>query len=259
MPPRPHRRLTDPNYLLRYALEHPRRAVRYALLAAVVLAVVTVALALDAVPVWVGLVVAGPALMAVATESIQRARLVLAASEGSTGAVTDGVVSVSGSVVAPSDRRLTAECQQRDCLAYEYARTRGSGGQENTKSTRITQKVLPFYVDDGSGPVLVDATTGTLSLRLVDQGRREREGVVCEGDRVTVYGEVADRGPGETPDGTDPERVVTTGSRYNDVLVTDRSGRRIVLRQGGYALGWIGVGLVSVLAGGAMAVGLFPF
>lgn len=258
MPPRPHRRLTDPNYLLSYALEHPRRAVRYGLLAAAVLVVVTVALTLDAVPVWIGLVVAGFALIAVAVESVQRVRLVLAADERSTGTVTDGVVSVSGTVVAPSDRRLTAECQQRDCLAYEYARTQGSAGQEEGTSTRITQRVLPFYLDDGSGPVLVDATTGTLSLRLVDRGHKKREGVVCEGDRVTVYGEVAEQGPAETPDGTDPERVVTTGPRYNDALVTNRSGRRVVLRQGGYALGWVGVGLVGVLGGGAMAAGLPP-
>ncbi len=264
MGPKPHRRLTDPKWLLQYAATNPKRALVYGIATAVVILVATVSLAIEAIPVWIGALVAGLALTAVARESIQRARLLWAASEQSTGAVSDGVVSVSGRAVAATDRRLTSEHQNTECLAYESTETkRVNDGEGSTKSTRVTQTVLPFRVDDGSGAVLVDATTGTLTLT-ADQtetsgSKRQEEGVVREGDQVTVYGEVERTTPESVLDErgeSDLEPVVTTGPEYGDVIVTDRSGRRVLAGKIVYGLGWVGVGVVLVVAAVGLATGL---
>ncbi len=264
MEPRPHRRLTDPTWLLRYAMANPKRALIYAAVVAGVILVVAVSLAIQAIPVWIAALVAGLALTVVARESVRRARLLWAASEQSTGSVTGGVVSVSGQVVAANDRRLTSEHGTTECLAYESIETkRVNESQGSSKSTRVTQNVLPFYLDDGSGPVLVSATTGTLTLTADHTGtsgsKRQKEGVVREGDRVTVYGEVEQTIPGNVLSrggGSEPELTVTTGPEYGDVIVTDKSGRRVLAGQAVYALGWIGIGATLVVAAIALAAGL---
>lgn len=257
---KPLRRLTDPKWLLRYTIDNPKRALVYGAAALAVVVIATASLAIEAIPVWVGALVAGPAFIAMAREPLRRARLVWAASDTATGSATNGVVSVSGRATAASDRRLTSELQEVDCLAYEYTkkRSKNRGGQEgSTTSTKTDQQVLPFYVDDGSGPVLVDASTGTLTLHADETDKSGsttyKEGVLREGDEVTVYGEVQD----DTRDlPADADRVVTTGPEYGDVVVTDRHGARVAARQGLYAVGWIAVGGVLIVGGIGLALGL---
>jgi len=257
--PKPHRRLTDPTWLLRYAIDNPRRAITYGIAALAIVVLVTASLAFRSIPVWIGGTVAGLTLIAGAREPIGRVQLLWAASEQSTGSVTDGVVSVSGQAVAADTRRLTSELQRVDCLAYEYTKTRTNNRSEEgkSKSTQTSQRILPFYVDDESGPVLVDATTGTVSLyadKTDTSGSTEyEEGILQEGDEVTVYGEVQDTSRGQ-PDETDC--VVTTGPEYGDVVVTDRAGKRLLAGQVAYALGWLGAGAILVVASIAVAVGL---
>ena len=261
MAPKPHRRLTDPKWLFRYAVNNPKRALVYGGVAVVVILVVTVSFAVEAVPVWIGGLVAGLALIAGSLEPVNRARLLWAASERSTGAVDSGAVSVSGQAVAVNDRRLTSELQAVDCLAYEYTKTtttnRSEGGSSSSTST--SQTILPFYVDDGSGPVLVDATTGTLSLHADETdtsgSKKREEGVIRDGDEVTVYGEA------QRPDSgrdllAEADRVVTTGPEYGDVVVTDRSGTRVLAGQVAYALSWLGIGGLLVVAAIGVALGL---
>lgn len=263
MGPKPHRRLTDSKWLLQYAVANPKRALAYGAVAGLVILVVTVSMVLEAVPVWVGALVAGLALTAVAQESIQRARLLWAASKQSTGSVTDGVVAVSGQAIGATDRRLTSKYRDSDCLAYESIETKQTNeGQGSTSKTRVKQNILPFYVDDGSGSVLVNATTGTLTLNS-DQteasGSTKQEGVIQEGDQITVYGEVERITPESVLNGSggsEPESVVTTGTEYGDVVVTDRSGRRVLAGQVAYALGWIGVGATLAVVAIALATGV---
>jgi hypothetical protein len=257
---KPLRRLTDPKWLLRYAIDNPKRALLYGAAALVVVGIATASVAIEAIPIWIGALVAGPAFIAVAREPLRRARLVWAANDTATGSATDGVVSVSGRARGASDRRLTSELQAVDCLAYEYTkkRSKNRGGQEgSTTKTKTDQQVLPFYVDDGSGPVLVDASTGTLTLH-VDETERGgsttyNEGVIREGDEVTVYGEVQD----DTRDlPADADRVVTTGPEYGDVVVTDRHGARVAARQGLNAVALFVIGGILIVGGIGLALGV---
>lgn len=256
---KPHRRLTNPRWLLRYAIDNPKRALVYGVAALAVVVIATASLAIEAIPVWIGALVAGPAFIAIGREPLRRARLVWAASDTATGSATNGVVSVSGQATAASDRRLTSELQDVDCLAYEYTKTRKKNRSEegSTTSTKADQQVLPFHVDDGSGPVLVDASTGTLTLHADETDKRGsttyEEGVLREGDEVTVYGEVQDS-TRDLP--ADADRVVTTGPEYGDVVVTDRHGARVIARQGMYAVGWIAVGGILIVGGIGLALGL---
>lgn len=74
-----------------------------------------------------------------------------------------------------------------------------------------------------------------------------------------MYGEVERITPESVlpgSEGSEPEPVVTTGTEYGDVVVTDRSGRRVLAGQVAYALGWIGVGATLVVAAIALATGL---
>jgi hypothetical protein len=270
MAPKPHRRLTDPWFLLRYALNNPKRALVYATVVAVVLGVITVSLAVDAIPQWIGVLVAGIAIGALSLEPLGRVRLLLAASEEPTGTAADGVVTVSGRAVPATDRRLSSNWQDEECLAYEHVRKRrrqdGDGG--STTSTRAKQESLPFYVDDGSGELLVDATPGTLSLDTDAEGKegseRHYEGYVREGDGVTVYGEVVDPAttrPVSASADLPPEsdRVLTSGPSYGDVLVTDKSSNGVLARQAAYAVGLLAFGGICVVAAVAMALGVYPY
>lgn len=256
---KPHRRLTDPQWLLQYAIDNPKRAIQYGIATFAVVMIATASLAIDAIPIWVGALVAGPAFIVVAREPLRRARLVWAASDTATGSATNGVVSVSGQATTATDRQLTSELQEADCLAYEYTKKQSTnhGEEGSTASTTTDQQVLPFYVDDGSGPVLVDASTGTLTLHADETDRSNsttyKEGVLQEGDEVTVYGEVQD----DTRDlPADADRVVTTGPNYGDVVVTDRHGARVAARQGLYAVGWITVGGILIVGGIGLALGV---
>lgn len=223
--------------------------------------IVTASLLIKTIPVWIGAIVAGLALMAIAQEPLGRARLLWTATEHSTSSVGDGIVSVSGTAIAETNRRLTSKLAGADCLAYEHTKTktRHDSGAGKIKSTRTNQEVLPFSVDDGSGPVLVDATTGTLSLTTdyedTSGSTHYEEGILQAGDEVTVYGE------SQQPHGThnlpaDTDRVITTGSEYGDVVVTDESGSRILIRQLAYFIAWVGVGGALVAAGIGMMLEL---
>lgn len=261
MDPRPGRRLTDWRWLIRYAVTNPKQALVYGAIAGVVIAVVTASFAIEAIPEWIGALVAGLALIAIAQKSIQRARLLWAANKQSTGSVTDGVVGVSGEAVAADDRRLTSKHMDKDCLAYESTSTRRTNqGQGSTSTKSVYQNVLPFFVDDGSGKVLVDASKGTVTLT-PDQtdssgSKNVKEGVIREGDRVSVYGEV-ERTSAETLEDesatSDAKTVITTGSKYGDVVVTDRSVKRVLAGQIVYGLAWIGIGgiLIGIAIGSA--------
>lgn len=75
MGPKPHRRLTDLIWLFQYVMANPNRALAYGTLAGFVILVVTVSVAIEAIPIWIGALIAGLTLIAVARESIQRSHL----------------------------------------------------------------------------------------------------------------------------------------------------------------------------------------
>jgi hypothetical protein len=129
-------------------------------------------------------------------------------------------------------------------------RSKQYDGQGSINSIQVNQNILPFYVDDSSGSVLVNATTGTVTLKSgqteTSGSKRQEEGVTQEGDQITVYGEVDRFTPGSVlpgSEGSEPDPVVTTGTEYGDVVVTNRPGRRVLAGQS--HTGW--AGSVSVL------------
>lgn len=268
MAPRPHRRLTNPQWLLRYTLNNPRTAAMYLALAALVVLVVTLSLAIEAIPVWLGSLVAGLALIAVAREPFRRARLLWTADEQPVDSLSDGVVAVSGTVVAPTDKRLSSAVEGVDCLGYEATKTRKKPSSREGTTKRTKQRALPFCVEDDTGRVLVDATTGTLSLQTdaeTKSGSTTRtEELIREGDQVTVYGEVVNGAPGSVLDGptgvdlgVNENRLVTAGPAYGDAVVTNTGAKRLLASQLLYALGWAAVGGLLVAVSVVMAAGIY--
>ncbi len=85
------------------------------------------------------------------------------------GADPQGRISTEGAV-QPGQQQLVAPCSGKPCLYYEieiiqhwhkYVQTENGTKKETGKTTVNTQKVgSVFYVNDGSGPVAVDASKG---------------------------------------------------------------------------------------------------
>jgi len=242
-----------------------------------------------------GLVAAGVGAWALvlAYRSTVRLLAMLRADERRVADVRSGLVEVTGTVVSAGET-VASRMSDREAVVTKYNESssshRGRSGNERSRSLPLPTAVapdlltqtaaVPFYVDDGSGRVLVDAMQADVSLstdtkeREVASGkeRTEVEARLEPGDEVHVLGEAVaasrytpperglretvvallTRSVNQTPasavlDGE--ELVVTRGDGV--FVVSDASGWRGWLRHGLGALFWALFGL------GALAFGVF--
>jgi hypothetical protein len=209
--------------------------------------------------------------------------------------VDPGRVEVQGEVVAAGE---TVESRSRetgyaDAVVTQYRQSDGEGRdftlpvpQQFAPDVLNEESAVPFYVDDGTGTVLVDPAYADVSLDS-DASRHDElsdftrvEAVLEPGESVYVLGDAVPassyereatprggvvrsilrffRGGGRTTadeviDGDD-DLVITRTASSSEFLVSDTSERRGQLRQGLMAAFWTLSGLVAVGGGGYFLV-----
>jgi len=126
-----------------------------------------------------------------------------------------GRAEVSGTVV-PAERTLDAPWTGEDCVYAEYwaSETRESDDGENTVRIAEGEAAVPFYVDDGSGRVLVEPTTN-MTVVLEDDARESLESY---GKRETPPDSVMAYFDGEYDLDGDAREVTTLLTRAQAVL-----------------------------------------
>jgi hypothetical protein len=103
--------------------------------------------------------------------------------------VEDGTVEVEGEV-EPARETLTSPVSDEECVAYEYEATqrRWYGSSSYRPVVETGRETKPFYVDDGTGRVLVEPEGAQ-----IDTDKRETERVEADSseyDRETTLKEV---------------------------------------------------------------------
>lgn len=90
--------------------------------------------------------------------------------------VDDGTVEVEGEI-EPARETVTAPVSEEECVAYEYeaTQTRRFGSRSYRSVVESERDSVPFYVDDGTGRVLVDPEGAE-----IDVEKRETEEVGAE-------------------------------------------------------------------------------
>jgi len=122
---------------------------------------------------------------------------------GDVGAAT-GVVDVEG-VVRPAGETLAAPVTGEPCVGYEYDRYSRSTGNDDWTRVETDEAVVPFYVEDDTGRVVVVPDESWLDFEQDTAergaGSRETEALLAPGDEVHVHGQrravdgSADEGP----------------------------------------------------------------
>jgi hypothetical protein len=89
--------------------------------------------------------------------------------------VSDGTVEVQGDIKS-SRETVTAPVSEEDCVAYEYeARQRINIGRGYTTVVESGGDSAPFYVDDGTGRVLVDPDGAKIDVEKTETERRDSD------------------------------------------------------------------------------------
>lgn len=244
----------------------------------------------------VALVFVGVGLLAVfARRSGQRLLTMLGTESVAAGEVAPGMVELEGTVASAGETfDASAGMESTEAVVIQ---SRQSGGQNDQNDgvpglglpipQQLAPDVLndvsarPFYLEDDSGRVLVDAANADVSLDadytrsddLTDHARVEAW--LEPGDEAYVLGEAvpeaayAERAtsPGgrlrdvvqflkadirrtaEDAIDDDDEMVVTRTSRTAEFVVADTSGGRSLLRQGLMTAFWTGAGLLATGGG----------
>lgn len=238
-----------------------------------------------------GLVVAG--LLAVlasawtlriARRSLRRLAAMLRTETRAVGEIEPGPVEIEGEVVSAGETvegRMTGD----EGVVTEYRQTRddpgdagGGGGPplplpQQLVPTAVNRGAVPFYVDDGSGRVLVDAASADVSLSAdAKQHSAVRETRTVEarlepGDDVYVLGTAV---PAEeyAPDDADdadggvlrllfgfltgehrrlPASAVMDDDGTEELVVTRRDGSAFLIADAAEWRGWIRQGLMAAL------------
>ena len=248
------------------------------------------------VPLFVGLLVGVGILAVFARRSGKQLLTMLGAESAAAGRVSPGTVELEGAV-APADGTfdVTAGAQSTEAVVTQ---SRQSGGQGDSAGLPLPvpqqfapnllndTSARPFYLEDDTGRVLVDAANADVSLDS-DYSRSDTlsdhkrvEAWLEPGDEVYVIGEAV---PAETyPERATPpggllrrlarflkadirhtaedvvdegEVLVTRTPRTSEFVVSDTSGGRSLLRQGLMAAFWTAAGLLAVGAGVYFFVG----
>jgi len=249
----------------------------------------------------VALVFVGVGLLAAfARRSGQRLLTMLGTESAAAGEVSPGMVELEGTV-APAGETFDASAGMKSTEAV-VVQSRQSGGQSDRNDgvpglglpipQQLAPDVLndvsarPFYLEDDSGRVLVDAAKADVSLDadysrsddLTDHARVEAW--LEPGDEVYVLGEAVPAGayseratsPGGLLRGLvgflkadirrtaedaidDDEVVVTRTPGTAEFVVSDTSGGRSLLRQALMTAFWTGAGLLAIGIGLYVSVG----
>jgi len=103
--------------------------------------------------------------------------------------VDEGVVEVEGEI-EPVGKTLTAPVSDEDCVAYEYVatQTRRFGSNRYRSTVNSGRDTVPFYVDDGTGRVLVDPEGAEIAVEERETRSVKPESSEC--DRETTLKEV---------------------------------------------------------------------
>lgn len=265
----------NPLLAVQYALNNPRTVAAIALALVAVGAVLVASLALGLLPEWLAVLAIAPLTGYVAYRQYGRVDMLVAASETAAGAVDSGVVKVSGTArPADPDDGVTPRVGEYDgeYLAYRYKENvdRDPNDEEPLGGAAGTDEAaaVPFYVEDDTGSVLVDANDADVMLDWDEKDRGARRNTYWAaleaGDPIHVYGTAMAPGQwepqtaaGAVSDLVDAGRradvetyaadedVIVARSEENPYLVvSDRSGLELMGRQ----VLWLGV------AAGATAV-----
>lgn len=108
--------------------------------------------------------------------------------------VKDGTVEVEGEI-EPSRETVTAPVSEVDCVTYEYeARQRINIGRGYTAVVESGEDSVPFYVDDGTGRVLVDPEGAKIDVERTETERLESESSKYSRDTTLKEKRVPPRG-----------------------------------------------------------------
>lgn len=130
------------------------------------------------------------------------------------GNLEPGIAEVTGTV-ASAGETIRSPVADAECVAYSHTRREQSNDPDDTEVGRVLERLIggkrttrnksvPFYVEDGSGRVLVDGAKADLALKKdesqtheisSDQRVTDHERVLVEGDSVYVFGEVMEEPP----------------------------------------------------------------
>jgi hypothetical protein len=250
--------------------------------------------------VSVALILVGVGVLAVfVRRSGQRLLTMLGTESNEASEVSPGMVELEGTVATAGDT-FDANAGMKSTEAV-VVQSRQSGGQHNQNEVpglglpipqQLTPDVLndisarPFYLEDDTGRILVDAANADVSLES-DYSRHDEltehaevEAWLEPGDEVYVLGEAV---PAEayleraTPTGgplrgvvqflkadirrtaedeaDEGELVVTNTPQTAEFVVSDTSSGRSLLRQGLMTAFWIGAGLLALVSGLNFIVG----
>lgn len=96
---------------------------------------------------------------------------------------------IVGTVEADADS-VESLIERRFCVAFDTI-TKTPDAGELTVSIRVTRRAVPFFVNDGTGRVRIDAPEVALCNKPLAKSDRFEERIVEDGDRIRIVGSVA--------------------------------------------------------------------
>jgi|APHM01.1.fsa_nt_gi hypothetical protein len=275
------RLLSNPLELVRWIGDNPRTAALAVAAGALLVVLAVLSFGLGLAPDWT--VLFGIALVSawLTKRNLTRVRLLQQATATAAGSLSPGVVAVSGRVEAADDDRVSHDGDEYVAYRYRKLRRRQSSEGGGKRVETDESRAVPFHVSDDTGSVLVDTNSAAFELSRDQQQSEAGSGksylaTLRPGDEVRVYGTAMrpdERAPRSVRDAASEgaskltgravgaatesgSLVVSKGERLPDLVVTDRSGWRLLARSLVVFLGTLLVTLATLGFGTAVAVGL---
>jgi len=170
-------------------------------------------------------------------------------------ALAMGPVEISGTVELFDDS-VTGPITRKECVYYFFTDSRAGSGSLNT--AKFVEKSVPFFLNDGTGKVVVDPEGAMMDVKVsTEHFRKElnmmfREGNIAPGDKIYVLGTAVSNKylPGRPPINNAEGMMIAKGS--GPFVISDKPESAAFRGIRRYGISSLVVGAGFILTGLAM-------